>query len=108
MAESGHRQRLATKKTLWILSAVTFVFALDCAVCGGWWKYQRDQARDELAEAARSGSWEKYQAALRNEWPALEWFAASVILLLLAMAFGGTTLFYWILTRRQQKSPDSP
>jgi hypothetical protein len=76
-------------------------------VCWGWWKYQRDKARDELAEAARSGAWDKYQAALRNEWPALDWFIASVILLLLAIALGATTLLYWILTGRRQKSFDS-
>lgn len=109
MAENGLRKSAATKpKTpLRVLAGVTFFFALGSALCWGWWKYQRDKARDELAKAASSGAWDKYQAALRNEWPALDWFIASLILLLFAIGIGATLLLYWTITRRQRQSSDS-
>ncbi len=104
MAENGLRLRTATKFRLRILEAFTFIIALAAAVCWGWWKYQRDKASDELQEAASSRAWDRYQDALRNEWPALDWFIASIILLLFAIAIGAATLLYWIVTRRRQEN----
>ncbi len=106
MAETGLRKSTSVTRTrapLLIPAALTFLLMLGSALCWGWWKYQRDKASSELSEAARSGAWADYQAALRNEWPALDWFIASVVLLLIAISVGAVTLLFWIIDRRKTK-----
>jgi uncharacterized membrane protein len=110
MAENGLRKSTAVTKhrtPLRVLGGLTFLFTVGSALCGGWWKYQRDKARNEIGEAARSGAWADYQAALRNEWPALDWFIASLILLVFAIGVGAVTLLYWTITRRERQRSDS-
>ena len=110
MAENEPRKSGAVAEhrgPLRVLKWLTFLFMLGFALCCVWWKYQRDKARNELAEAARSGAWADYQAALRNEWPALDWFIAAVILFLVAIVVGAITLIYWTIARRERQRSDS-
>src|SRR6266536_2713882 len=86
-----------------ILAWVTLLLALGSALCCGWWKYQRDAARNELTQAAQSGAWDKYQAGLRNEFPALEWLIAAFVLLVVAVSAGAVTLLYWTIARRKRQ-----
>ena len=88
-----------------VLVGFTVLFALASAMSFGWWRYQLNKARNELSEAAQSGAWDRYQAAIRNEWPALEWFIASVVFLFLAVSVGAVTLLCWTTAKRKAKSP---
>ena len=90
-----------------ILAWVTLLFALGSALCCGWWKYQRDTASNELTQAAQSGDWDKYQAGLRNEFPALDWAIAAFVLLVLAVWAGAVILLYWTIARRERQRSGS-
>ena len=76
---------------------------LGAALCCGWWRYQLSKARNALAEAAKSGDWAEYQAGLRNEWPALDWFIAALILFFFAVVVGAITVLYWTIARRERQ-----
>jgi hypothetical protein len=90
-----------------ILAWVTLLFALGSALSCGWWKYQSDTASNELAQAAQNGAWDKYQAGLRNEFPALEWLIAAFALLVLAVWAAAVTLLYWTIARRERQRSGS-
>jgi len=87
-----------------LLSAFATVFLICSAVCFGYWRFVLDKARNELSEAAASGSWSRYESALRDEWPGLEWFIAALFLFVVALLVGLIALLYWTSSRRKRNS----
>ena len=83
-----------------ILAVLTLLCALGSALCWVWAEIQTNKARNQLSEAARSGNWEAYQVMIRDEWPALDWFVASFILLVFAIVVGAITLLYWTISEK--------
>jgi hypothetical protein len=88
---------LQRKTPLKILRVFTLLFLVSAAVCWGWAELKTRKASNELAEAASIGDYDSMRRI--PEWPALDWFVASFILLFFAIVVGGATFLYWFTER---------
>jgi len=94
---SNLRKSPLRKLVLWTLFS-----SVSALVCFVWAEIKTRSARNALQEAAKSGD---YDAMLRiPEWPAIDWFVASFILLFFAVVFGGVTLLYWTIERKERQN----
>ena len=93
----------ANDRTAIRLLSVFAALILACSAgCFGYWRYTLGMARNELSDAAASRSWSRYESALRDEWPGLEWFIAALFLFVVAIVVGIIALLYWTSSRRQR------